>query len=188
VAEVKASPPGTKASPQRFIVAALAVLVIVALVAFALRFDLGGGPVVVGQDPLVGKPAPEISLATLEGAPMTLSQLRGRPVIVNFWASWCIPCREEFPLLVDARAHYAAQGLEILGVVHDDAAAPAAAFAASYGATWPMVLDADDAAWTAYHGAFVPISYFVDRTGIVQAVSYGPPPLDVLDQYIARIL
>jgi cytochrome c biogenesis protein CcmG/thiol:disulfide interchange protein DsbE len=174
--------------PPRIALVAITVVVAVALAVIALRLNLGGGPVVVRQDPLVGQPAPEISLDTLDGTPLTLSSLRGRPVIVNFWASWCLPCREEFPRLVEARARYDAEGLEILGVVHDDGAAPAAAFAASYGATWPMVLDVNDVAWNTYRGAFVPISYFVDRAGIVQAVSYGPPPLDVLDEYIAKIL
>lgn len=175
--------------PPRVALAAIAILLALPLTVILLRLNLGGsGPIVVGQDPLVGSPAPEISLMTLDGQPMTLSGLRGKPVIVNFWASWCLACREEFPLLAVTRARYANEGLEILGVVHDDGAEPARAFAASYDAKWPMVLDADDVAWNAYHGAFVPISYFVDRAGVIQAVSYGPPPSDVLDQYIAKIL
>src|SRR5688572_12739911 len=175
--------------PPRVAVAAVAILLALPVALLVLRLNLGGvGPVVVNQDPLVGAEAPEISLATLDGQPMTLSSLRGRPVIINFWASWCLPCREEFPLLASTRTRYASEGLEILGVVHDDGAEPARAFAASYGATWPMVIDTDDVAWNTYHGAFVPISYFVDRAGVIRAVSYGPPPADVLDQYIAKIL
>ena len=174
--------------PPRVALIALVVLLALPVAVLVLRLNLGGGPVVVAQDPLVGQPAPDIRLASLDGTPMALSDLRGKPVIINFWASWCLPCRDEFPLLKTTRERYGSDGLEILGVVHDDGADPARAFAASYGATWPMVVDTDDVAWNAYHGAFLPISYFVDRAGIVRAVSYGPPPVAVMDQYVAKII
>ena len=103
-----------------------------------------------------------------------LSDLRGRPVLVNFWASWCIPCRDEFPQLVDAYARYRDDGLEILGIVHDDSADGARTFAADYGATWPILDDAEDVAWEDYLGIGVPQSYFIDRDGVVQAFSLGP--------------
>jgi cytochrome c biogenesis protein CcmG, thiol:disulfide interchange protein DsbE len=109
-------------------------------------------------------------------------------VIVNFWASWCVPCREEFPLLVSAYQKYAAQGLQIVGVVHDDNAQSAGDFAESYGATWPLALDPGNTAWDAFNGAFVPVSYYIDRDGIVRTVSYGPPPSGFLDDQIAQIL
>src|SRR5262249_1018515 len=81
---------------------------------------------------------------------------RGRPVIVNFWASWCIPCRDEFPQFVAARAEHAADGLEILGVVHQDGADTASAFARDHDAGWPMLMDTADAAWQAYRVLGVP--------------------------------
>jgi cytochrome c biogenesis protein CcmG/thiol:disulfide interchange protein DsbE len=144
--------------------------------------------VVVDGSPLLGQPAPEISLSTVDGVPVSLSALRGRPVIVNFWASWCVPCRDEFPLLVEAYERYSGQGLEILGVIHDDGPQTAAAFARSYGATWPLLQDPDDAAWRVYRGALVPITYYIDRAGIIRAISYGPPPSGYLDQEIQKIL
>ena len=96
----------------------------------------------MGGHPLVGQSAPEIDLATLDGERVTLSELRGRPVLVNFWATWCIPCRDEFPLMASAYEEYAADGLEILGIVHDDTADGARAFATDMGATWPILMDA----------------------------------------------
>ena len=171
---------------------AIAILFVVPVVAIRLRLDLGANPdpstIVVERNPLLDQPAPEISLATVDGRSMSLSELRGRPVIVNFWASWCGPCREEFPMLAAARDKYAGEGLEIVGVIHDDSTAAASAFAAGYHAAWPLLVDADDVAWTAYRGAFVPISYFVDRAGVIRAVSYGPPPSGVLEEEIAKIL
>jgi cytochrome c biogenesis protein CcmG/thiol:disulfide interchange protein DsbE len=128
---------------------------------------------VLGGHPLLGQPAPEIDLETLDGERMRLSELRGRPVLVNFWATWCIPCRDEFPLMADVYAAHAADGLEILGVVHDDTADGARAFATDMGATWPMLLDTEDVAWNDYIGVGMPTSFFVDRDGVIRAFSLG---------------
>lgn len=178
--------------PPRIALVALTLVLALPIIVLGSRLNLGGAPdgssVVVGRDPLMDAAAPEISLATVDGRGVALSDYRGRPVIVNFWASWCVPCRDEFPLLAAARAAHQADGLEILGIIHDDSAQSAAAFAATYDAAWPLLVDADDVAWNAYHGAFVPITYFVDRAGIVRALSYGPPPSASLDALLARIL
>ena len=144
--------------------------------------------VVVGGSPLYGKPAPEIDLPTIDGERVRLSDLRGRPVLVNFWATWCIPCREEFPLMVEAYERHRADGLEILGVLHDDGAEAARSFAADHGATWPILDDAQDVAWRAYLGVGPPQSYFVDRDGVVQAFSLGPFTTTGLAAQLATIL
>lgn len=161
--------------------------------ALAIHIQTGPGPTssvtVVGRNPLVGQPAPAFSLQTVDGQTISLADLHGRPVIVNFWASWCLPCRDEFPLLAAAYDRYASQGLQIVGVIHDDGPQTATDFATQYGATWPLVLDPGDATYEAYDGGVgVPISYYIDRDGVVRAVSYGPPPSGFLDQQISQIL
>jgi len=166
-----------------------------ALVAWAMMSTLfhstpapSASVIVVGRNPLMDQPAPNFTLQTLDGKTISLADLRGKPVIVNFWASWCVPCRDEFPLLVSAYQRYSGQGLQIVGVIHDDGPQTATDFAKSYGATWPLVLDPGDSVWQAYNGALVPISYFIDRSGVVRVVSYGPPPAGFMDQEIAKIL
>lgn len=169
--------------------AAILALVVALNVPFA---GIGGtapqsGPISVGS-PLLNQPAPDFSLTTLDGRTVRLSDYRGRPVIVNFWASWCIPCRDEFPQFVAARTQHAAQGLEILGVVHQDSPDAAAAFAREHGANWPMLLDPDDQAWKAYLGIGVPSTYFIDRQGVVRATSLGPVSTSGLPSQLGRIL
>ena len=166
-------------------------MIIVGAVAFSGvlgRPPPSGSVIVVGRNPLVDQPAPDFTLQTTDGQAVTLSSLRGRPVIVNFWASWCVPCRDEFPLLAAAYQKYSGDGLQIVGVIHDDGPQTATDFARSFNATWPLVLDPTDATWNEYNGSFLPVSYYIDRSGVVRAVSYGPPPSGFLDDEIKNIL
>lgn len=169
----------------------LAVLAICLLGAVWLAtLSLGRPPDVIEitGSPLVGRAAPAFSLTRLDGGgTVSLSDFAGRPVVINFWASWCIPCAEEFPLLSGARRQHAPAGLEILGVVHDDDPAAAQRFADAHGATWPLLLDPANEAWRAYGGVFLPVTFFVDREGVVRAVSYGTPTEQALAAQIARI-
>ena len=181
---------GVRHSRRLLVLAALAVAAI-ALIAVVAFVPLGRSEperIVVGGSPLFEKPAPEIDLATVEGERVRLSDLRGRPVLVNFWATWCIPCREEFPLMVDAYERHRSDGLEILGVLHDDSSEAARSFAAEHGATWPILDDAQDVAWRAYLGVGPPQSYFIDPEGIVRAFSLGPFTATGLTAQLATIL
>jgi cytochrome c biogenesis protein CcmG, thiol:disulfide interchange protein DsbE len=145
-------------------------------------------PIVIGGSPLLDRAAPDFTLTDVEGRPVRLADYRGRPVIVNFWASWCIPCRAEFALFAAARRAQAGKGLEILGVIYKDSPDAARGFMAAHAAPWPALIDSDGAVALAYHVIGVPTSYYVDRSGIVRAVSYGPPPEDVFDDQLRKIL
>lgn len=120
-----------------------------------------------------GQPAPAITGTTLDGKPFDLASLRGRPVIVNFWGPSCVPCRDEFPLFKEKLAGNADSGLAIIGILMDDAAAPARDFIAQYGATWPTVDDPSKAIRGAYRVAARPQSYFIDRDGILRSIQVG---------------
>ena len=145
-------------------------------------------PTVIGGHPLLDAPAPDFALRDLDGKEVSLSDYRGRPVIVNFWASWCIPCREEFPLLKGARERYGADGLEVLGVVFEDDPEAARAYMAKAGASWPGLVDPDGEVAAAYYVNGPPLSFFVDPEGVVRSIAYGPPPSGTLDDRIAAIL
>lgn len=174
---------------SRLALATVLVVLAVAIGAWGLSASFGPPSIVVTRSPLLDKPAPPFALQALDGATtVRLTDYVGRPVIVNFWASWCLPCRQEFPLLAAARAAHAADGLEILGIVHDDGPQAAQQFADQYGGTWPLLADPAATAWHDYRGALLPITYYIDRQGIVRAVSYGPPPSGTLEDQIAKIL
>ncbi len=155
----------------------------------------GAGPagaqasvIVVGAGGLDGHPAPAFRLQDLQGQTVDLASFAGRPVVVNFWASWCIPCQQEFPLYRQALGQYAAQGLEVLGIIYDDTPDRARAFMRREDATWPALIDPEGAAARAYRVAAIPTSFFVDRHGVIRAASYGPPPADALASYLRQIV
>jgi cytochrome c biogenesis protein CcmG/thiol:disulfide interchange protein DsbE len=175
---------------------ALGVAVVGVVTLVLLSVPLGGRPigsptassVVVGGSPLLGHALPDLVLDDLDGRTVRVADLRGRPLIVNIWASWCVPCRDEFPLLVGAYGAYRDQGLAVLGIVRRDDPGSARRFAAQQGATWPMLLDPDESAYRALIGIGVPQTYFVDAEGIVRWVNLGPFSADGLAYGISRIL
>ncbi len=132
-------------------------------------------------------PAPAIVGTTLDGAPFDLADYAGRPVVVNFWGPSCVPCRDEFPLLIAKQAQFAADGLAIVGVLTDDPPEPARRFATDYGATWPTVEDPDKAIKTAYRVAARPQTYFVDGDGIIRSIQIGEIRDADFDRQYAKI-
>lgn len=121
----------------------------------------------------VGAAAPPIVGTTLEGEAFDLAAFAGRPIVVNFWGPSCVPCRDEFPLLIAKQAEYAADGLVVVGVLTDDPPEPARRFADDFGATWPTVEDPDRTLKTAYRVAGRPQTYFIDGSGVIRAIQIG---------------
>jgi cytochrome c biogenesis protein CcmG/thiol:disulfide interchange protein DsbE len=161
---------------------AVLLLALVAVVALALASVLATGPRV-----RVGEPAPPIVGTTLDGEAFDLAAYRGRPVVLNFWASWCVPCRTEFPLLIAKQAEHEAEGLKVLGVLFRDALEPARAFMADQGADWPTVRDPDGAHERAYRVVAPPQTYFVDREGIVRSIQIGELTESEFERQFGRI-
>lgn len=135
----------------------------------------------------IGAPAPDFTLTDLDGAPIALADLRGRPVVVNFWASWCGPCVEEFPLLRAAAERHAGDGLAIIGIVRDDRVEAARSFMADHGGTWPAAMDPGGRVASAYGTVGVPETYFIDRDGRIAARQIGQFTAASLDAKLAAI-
>lgn len=124
-------------------------------------------------DPVAGNAAPAIAGTALDGAAHSLADFKGHPVVVNFWASWCVPCRDEFPVFKDALAAHASDGLVVLGVLYKDQADLAKSFVTDFGATWPTVADPNGTIADAYKIAAPPESFFVDAKGVIRSVQIG---------------
>lgn len=135
----------------------------------ALSVTLGCGPSGVER----GREPPPIEGTTLDGSTLRLADLRGRPVLVNFWGPSCIPCREEFPLFKDKLAEHADDDFAIVGVLMDDPPEPAREFVAEFGASWPTVIDPGEEIVGAWQVAARPQSYFIDPDGTLRAIQVG---------------
>ena len=127
--------------------------------------------------PRQGFMAPDFTLDLLGGGQVKLSDLRGKPVVVNLWASWCPPCRAEMPAIEKVYRDYKDLGLVVLGVntTNQDSEADAAAFVREYGLTFPIPLDRDGSVSVRYALRGLPTTFFIDRKGIIRSVVVGGP-------------
>lgn len=156
------------------------IVVLILAAAWTLFSRLGEAsslPSAVPPNPRTGFSAPDFTLETLEGDKLTLSELRGHPVLLNLWASWCLPCRVEMPAIERVYQRHRGDGLVVVGmnVTSQDSEAAARAFAQEFGLTFPIVLDRDGGASARYEVMGLPSTYFIDRGGTIRNVIIGGP-------------
>jgi thiol-disulfide isomerase/thioredoxin len=148
--------------PQRTFIALLAC--VSTLLSFSAAADI------------VGQPAPDFALRSMKGPPMRLSEHLGEVVIINFWATWCGPCRQEMPLLDELYGKYQRAGLILLSVNIDEAAEPAIEMAQTLKVSYPVLFDTRKEVSRAYDVSAMPVTVLVDRAGVVRYVSEGYKP------------
>lgn len=139
--------------------------------------------------PQAGDPAPDFELATLSGETARLSDFRGRPVILNFWATWCAPCRLEMPELQRAQTEFDAieNGPIVLAINQGDSAEQVSEFFDEVGLTLPAVLDTEIVVGKTYGAFFLPTTVIVGPDGNIAAVHRGMLSRKELDAYLAEI-
>ena len=154
--------------------------VIFVVVALALSLMLVFAYKATGKQPKdgptgAGKPAPEFALQSLDGKTIRLSDLRGKAVVVNFWATWCQPCRIEMPWFVELQKQYGPDGLQIIGINADEdtSTEELEKFAKGMGVNYPVLLGKEEVE-QAYGGIqFLPITVYVGRDGNVVDKVFG---------------
>jgi cytochrome c biogenesis protein CcmG, thiol:disulfide interchange protein DsbE len=162
------------------------VAITAALVA-VLFLGLGRDPQQI-QSPLVGRPAPAFALKEVgSGRTIDLAALRGKPAMINFWATWCMPCYQEHPVLVDNARLFGSQ-VQFVGVVFNDDEASISKFLHERGSAYPTLLDAQGKTAIAYGVGGVPESFFLNRNGVIVAKFSGPMTADILQANLAKAM
>lgn len=136
--------------------------------------------------PAAGHPAPDFTLPTLDGDTFVLSEMRGTPVVLNFWATWCGPCRRELPALQTAAATYAGR-VEIIGVDQGEDPATIQEYVDELGLTFAIPLDADYEVGDRYNVRGLPTTFFIDRNGVIVDVWSGEMNSVILAEHIRQI-
>jgi cytochrome c biogenesis protein CcmG, thiol:disulfide interchange protein DsbE len=159
-----------------------AVVALLALLAYGLASN-------EPQGEIAGEPAPELTLPRLSGnGTGSLEDYRGQVVVLNFWASWCDPCREESPLLQRWHERLATRGATVLGVDALDEIGHARAFIEEYGLTYPMLRDGDGSSREPFGILGFPETFVIDRAGRIAAVQRGPVTADFMREQVAPLL
>lgn len=142
----------------------------------------------VGQSQPTSGPAPDFMLRTFDGEVFSLAEQRGKIVIINFWASWCVPCRDEAPILQSAWERYRGRGVVLVGVAYLDVERDSLAFMEEFGITYPNGLDIGEKIAKQYKIQGVPETFIVDQNGEIVDLYVGPAKEGQLDAILEREL
>jgi thiol-disulfide isomerase/thioredoxin len=167
-----------------FFIAAIVATMLFAGIRIA-RNNRANGPV---QRQLMGNLAPDFELQTLDGKNLKLSDLRGKAVLLNFWATYCGPCKIEMPWFVELQKEYGPQGFQIVGVANDDAStADIAKFAKEMGINYPILIGKDSVS-DSYKVSVLPTTFFLDRDGKLIAREFGLVSRSVFVDHIKKAM
>lgn len=181
---VEASP---RRSRRRVRWIALGVGLIVVLIVGVLAGAQLGEPR-LADSPLVGKPAPTFELRSLDSdTTLRNSTLSGRLYLVNYWASWCVPCREEAPVLQSFYERWSPSGVELIGIVYNDTEAAARRFRDEFSLSYPQVVDPKFESILEFGVRGIPETFIVDQRGIIMAHLIGAVREGTLDDVLEQI-
>ena len=158
---------------------------IIAVLVLAL---LGYGLTTTHTSLQVGSPAPEVNLTAFDGSPINLAGQRGQVVVINFFASWCPPCREEAIDVQQTWSDYRGLGVQFYGIAYKDAAPAAQAFLAEFGATYPSAIDPGSRIARAYGITGVPETFVIDQQGLLVRHFPGPVTREQLSQELEKLV
>jgi len=138
----------------------------------------------------VGFQAPDFNLATLDGQSVRLGDLRGRPVVISYWATWCVPCKQELPILQQLSQEFAASGIQILTIdaIEQDSLDNVHGLVGQMGLTLPVLLDQQNQFQSTYNQLFFPTSYFIDSNGVIRWIKLGDASEAQLRENIEKLI
>jgi cytochrome c biogenesis protein CcmG/thiol:disulfide interchange protein DsbE len=169
------------------VVPVVATAVVLALLALFL-YGMSTDRLQTGVDPQPNALAPDFQLSTFDGKSLRLSDLRGQVVVLNFWASWCVPCRDEQPTIVDTARRYQGRGVTFVGVNIQDNPQDAAGFIRQFNISYPVVSDPTGAVYINYGVVGMPETYVVTRDGRIAQKLVGPLDPAVLSMTLEKVL
>ena len=129
----------------------------------------------IPEGPKVGMRAPDFTLQTTDGKSIQLSSLLGQPVVINYWATWCVPCKAELPILEKLHREYQSRGLVLISVdaIEQDTIDKVQVLSGELGITFPILLDTGNQFASNYQALFFPTTYFIDASGVIRHITLG---------------